>query len=84
MQPVEVQTLTKEDIINTMRLLIKVFIGEENVDDIDHLGNRRIRSVGRITCQSTKDGIHAYGTIGKGKNVSERNRNYSPTGLDFY
>ena len=31
-----------------MDFLIKVYIGEENVDDIDHLGNRRVRSVGEL------------------------------------
>ncbi|MFA5514630.1 MAG: DNA-directed RNA polymerase subunit beta, partial [Sphaerochaetaceae bacterium] len=40
--------LTPADITNTMGFLIKVYIGEENVDDIDHLGNRRVRSVGEL------------------------------------
>ncbi|MGI6466125.1 MAG: DNA-directed RNA polymerase subunit beta [Sphaerochaetaceae bacterium] len=40
--------LTVQDIVNTMAFLIKVYIGEENVDDIDHLGNRRVRSVGEL------------------------------------
>ena len=40
--------LTPQDIVNTMAFLIKVYIGEENVDDIDHLGNRRVRSVGEL------------------------------------
>ncbi|NCC46138.1 MAG: DNA-directed RNA polymerase subunit beta, partial [Bacteroidia bacterium] len=35
-------------IVNTMDFLIKVYIGEQNVDDIDHLGNRRVRSVGEL------------------------------------
>jgi DNA-directed RNA polymerase subunit beta len=46
--PVDDHILTKEDIINTMGYLIKVYIGEANVDDIDHLGNRRVRSVGEL------------------------------------
>ena len=41
-------TLTKNDIISTMKYLIKVYIGNEPLDDIDHLGNRRIRSVGEL------------------------------------
>lgn len=40
--------LSSDDIINTMRFLIKVYIDEERVDDIDHLGNRRIRCVGEL------------------------------------
>ncbi|RPJ05585.1 MAG: DNA-directed RNA polymerase subunit beta, partial [Spirochaetaceae bacterium] len=48
------QTLIVEDIINTMTYLIKVYIGEANVDDIDHLGNRRIRSVGELLANQLK------------------------------
>ena len=46
--------LTMEDIINTMAFLIRVFIGEETPDDIDHLGNRRIRSVGELLTNQLK------------------------------
>ncbi len=48
------QTLVPEDIINTMKYLIKVYIGEANVDDIDHLGNRRVRSVGELLANQLK------------------------------
>ncbi|MFA7371218.1 MAG: DNA-directed RNA polymerase subunit beta [Sphaerochaetaceae bacterium] len=44
----DLTVLTPQDITNTMGFLIKVYIGEENVDDIDHLGNRRVRSVGEL------------------------------------
>ena len=44
----ELTVLTPQDIINTMTYLIKVYIHEANVDDIDHLGNRRVRSVGEL------------------------------------
>ncbi len=40
--------LTPEDIVHTMGFLIKVYNREANVDDIDHLGNRRVRSVGEL------------------------------------
>ena len=52
--PLEDQILTKDDVINTMRFLIKVYIEEENVDDIDHLGNRRVRSVGELLANHLK------------------------------
>ena len=45
---VQDETLTPSDIISTMKYLIKVYIGNEPLDDIDHLGNRRIRSVGEL------------------------------------
>ena len=46
--------LTPQDIVNTMAFLIKVFIHEENIDDIDHLGNRRVRCVGELLQQQLK------------------------------
>lgn len=53
-EPISTHTLVPEDIINTMIFLIKVYIGEGNVDDIDHLGNRRIRSVGELLANHLK------------------------------
>ena len=47
-------TLIKDDIINTMKILIKVYGQEEQIDDIDHLGNRRIRCVGELLTNSLK------------------------------
>jgi DNA-directed RNA polymerase subunit beta len=41
-------TLTNEDIINVLKELIDIRNGNGNVDDIDHLGNRRVRSVGEM------------------------------------
>jgi len=41
-------TLTRDDIVATMKHLINVYYGEANVDDIDHLGNRRVRAVGEL------------------------------------
>ena len=46
--PLEVGTLRKEDIVEAVRYLIKLKDGEGEVDDIDHLGNRRVRSVGEL------------------------------------
>ena len=53
-EQVKTHTLVKEDIINTMTWLIRVYIGEMNVDDIDHLGNRRVRSVGELLTNQLK------------------------------
>ncbi len=47
-------TLIKDDIIQTMKYLIKVYIGDEQIDDIDHLGNRRIRCVGELLTNQLK------------------------------
>ena len=64
-EPPEDHTLTREDIVNTMRFLIKVYIGEENVDDIDHLGNRRVRSVGELLANSLKTAFSRMERIAK-------------------
>jgi len=40
--------LTKEDLVGTVRYLINLAQGKGNVDDIDHLGNRRVRRVGEL------------------------------------
>ena len=41
-------TLTKDDIIDVLKELIAIRNGNGTVDDIDHLGNRRVRSVGEM------------------------------------
>jgi DNA-directed RNA polymerase subunit beta len=40
--------LSKEDIINALKELINIRDGKGNIDDIDHLGNRRVRGVGEM------------------------------------
>ena len=44
--PMETQVLTKEDIISIIRYLVELINSKMEVDDIDHLSNRRIRTVG--------------------------------------
>ncbi|MCP4913637.1 MAG: DNA-directed RNA polymerase subunit beta [Oligoflexia bacterium] len=46
--PVENTVLTKEDIITTAKYLVELNNGKGKVDDIDHLGNRRVRAVGEL------------------------------------
>ncbi|HOV80626.1 MAG TPA: DNA-directed RNA polymerase subunit beta [Bacillota bacterium] len=58
--PVErefIRELTKEDIIETTRYLLKLMNGEGSVDDIDHLGNRRLRSVGELLQNQFRIGL---------------------------
>jgi DNA-directed RNA polymerase subunit beta len=43
-----VRTLRREDILATIRELVELRDGRGEVDDIDHLGNRRVRSVGEL------------------------------------
>ncbi len=44
--PIETPVLTREDFVEALRYLISMRKGERAPDDIDHLGNRRVRTVG--------------------------------------
>ena len=46
--PIEQTTLTKEDVLQVVRYLIDLRNGKGSIDDIDHLGNRRVRAVGEL------------------------------------
>jgi DNA-directed RNA polymerase subunit beta len=46
--PLEQGTLRKEDILEVVRYLMELKNGNGSVDDIDHLGNRRVRAVGEL------------------------------------
>jgi DNA-directed RNA polymerase subunit beta len=46
--PIEMRTLTKEDILKTVEYLVNLRIDKGHTDDIDHLGNRRVRAVGEL------------------------------------
>lgn len=49
--------LSKDDIIDVLKTLIKIRNGEDVVDDIDHLGNRRVRCVGEMTENQFRIGL---------------------------
>jgi DNA-directed RNA polymerase subunit beta len=44
----QVRVLRKEDILKILRILVELKDGRGEIDDIDHLGNRRVRSVGEL------------------------------------
>src|SRR3989338_4455561 len=50
-------TLSKEDIVAVLRVLVSIRDGQGDVDDIDHLGNRRVRSVGEMTENQFRVGL---------------------------
>ncbi len=49
--------LSKEDIIDALKVLIDIRDGRGEIDDIDHLGNRRVRSVGEMTENQFRVGL---------------------------
>ncbi|MFN3239719.1 MAG: DNA-directed RNA polymerase subunit beta, partial [Pseudomonadales bacterium] len=50
-------TLSNEDIVDVVKCLINIRNGKDVVDDIDHLGNRRIRSVGEMAENAFRLGL---------------------------
>ena len=64
-EPVADYTLVKTDIISTMKFLIQVYVGDESIDDIDHLGNRRVRSVGELMTNTLKTAFSRMERIAK-------------------
>ncbi len=57
--PEELRTLHNSgiDVIEAIRLLLRIFMGKEVLDDIDHLGNRRIRTTGELIENQCRIGL---------------------------
>lgn len=55
--PVETRHLTKDDIIATIGYMIRLLRGEGKTDMIDHLGNRRLRSIGELLQNQFRTGL---------------------------
>ncbi len=54
---IETRTLSKEDILEAVRLLVRLKDEQGKVDDIDHLGNRRVRTVGELVENQYRIGL---------------------------
>jgi DNA-directed RNA polymerase subunit beta len=54
---VSMKVLAKEDVVASINYLLTLFKGLGNVDDIDHLGNRRLRSVGELLQNQFRIGL---------------------------
>jgi DNA-directed RNA polymerase subunit beta len=50
-------TLSNEDIVDVIRILVDLRNGKGEIDDIDHLGNRRVRSVGELAENQFRAGL---------------------------
>jgi len=55
--PLEQRTLRREDIVETLKYLMRVEYGAGMVDDIDHLGNRRVKPVGELLQVQFRNGL---------------------------
>ena len=77
----QVRVLTKEDIIEIIKYLIKLVNSKATVDDIDHLSNRRVRTVGEQLSNQFAIGLARMSrTIRERMNVRD-NEVFSPTEL---
>ena len=54
---ISIKTLTKEDIVESVRYLVRLKDEQGKVDDIDHLGNRRVRTVGELVENQYRIGL---------------------------
>ncbi len=52
-----IKTIVKEDIVATLQYLLRLRKGDGVLDDIDHLGNRRIRAVGELLSNQVRIGL---------------------------
>ncbi|HHW62158.1 MAG TPA: DNA-directed RNA polymerase subunit beta [Syntrophomonadaceae bacterium] len=55
--PIETRNLTVEDIVATINYILKLIDGEGKTDVIDHLGNRRLRSIGELLQNQFRTGL---------------------------
>ena len=79
--PADTRVLTKEDIIEIIKYLIQLINSKATVDDIDHLSNRRIRTVGEQLANQFSVGLSRIArTIRERMNVRD-NEVFSPTDL---
>ncbi|MGY8652647.1 MAG: DNA-directed RNA polymerase subunit beta [Verrucomicrobiia bacterium] len=52
-----VRTLTKEDLVEATKYLLRLKNGDGTLDDIDHLGSRRVRTVGELLANQCRVGL---------------------------
>jgi DNA-directed RNA polymerase subunit beta len=55
--PETVMTLRSEDMVNSLKYMFKLRSGEGYVDDIDHLGNRRLRTIDELAAEELRKGF---------------------------
>jgi DNA-directed RNA polymerase subunit beta len=79
--PASQRTLTIQDIVATVEYLINLTYDEGSVDDIDHLGNRRIRSVGELLQNQFRVGLSRIERIVKERMTLQDSETLTPLNL---
>ncbi|PID80718.1 DNA-directed RNA polymerase subunit beta [bacterium DOLZORAL124_64_63] len=78
----ETTTLTPADFLAIVNEMIGLFLGRNDIDDIDHFGNRRIRSVGELLANQFSVGLSRMARIIKERmNLADKEKPLSPRDL---
>ncbi len=79
--PLEHRTITEQDIVHLVRRMIMINNGLEEPDDIDHLGNRRIKTVGEQLQGKLRVGLRRMERVVKERMSIRGNDNVTPLSL---
>ncbi len=78
----KITTLTPADFLAIVHEMIGLFLGHNEIDDIDHFGNRRIRSVGELLANQFSVGLSRMARIIKERmNLADKEKPISPADL---
>ncbi|MDR2030569.1 MAG: DNA-directed RNA polymerase subunit beta [Puniceicoccales bacterium] len=56
-RPLDDRLVSTEDIVASLKFLFQIRLGKQQMDDIDHLGNRRVRTVGELLANQCRSGL---------------------------
>ncbi len=75
------RTITKHDIIRLVEHMIRINNGLESADDIDHLGNRRVKTVGELIQNKMRVGLRRMERVVKERMSIRENESLTPVAL---
>ncbi len=80
--PIAHRTITKNDIVRLIRHMIEINNGVRPPDDIDHLGNRRVKTVGELIQNKLRVGLRRMERVIKERmSIRDQNTSLSPVSL---
>ena len=79
--PLNHRTLTQYDVVNLVRRMILINNGQERPDDIDHLGNRRVKTVGELLQAKLRVGLRRMERVVKERMSIRESDNITPVTL---
>ncbi len=79
--PLQHRTITQQDIVNLVRHMILINNGHEGADDIDHLGNRRVKTVGELIQAKLRVGLRRMERVVRERMSIRESDNVTPIAL---